>query len=212
MVALDTGHSPLGSNYLDTHMKTSESIAALADALAKAQGAMKNAAFNKMNPHFKKKYADLSSVREATIKPLNDNGLSIMQVVTTEESGAPVLISRLMHKSGEWIEASYPLPITPLKPQELGSAITYARRYSWASLCGIAADDDDDAELGNNSTTLGQAKISQEQCDWLLTLMEQYGADQKAFEKYMKVENIADLPASRYDEAIKALEIKGRRR
>ena len=121
----------------------------LATALAKAQGEMKNAVLNKTNPHFKSKFADLAAVRDATIRALTSNGLSIVQF-TKIQDGALTLITRLMHDSGELIDGEYPLPPINTAPQQMGSALTYAKRYCWSAMCGIAADEDDDAEAVQN--------------------------------------------------------------
>ena len=110
-------------------MKTSDTIGAIATALAAAQAEMPNAVLNKVNPHFKSQYADLTSIREATLPALTKNGLCIVQVPTITAAGF-VLLSRLIHKSGEWIEADY--PIDGATPQARGSGLTYARRYSWS--------------------------------------------------------------------------------
>jgi hypothetical protein len=129
----------------------SEQTADLATALAKAQAAIKPAIINKMNPHFKNRYADLAAVREAILQPLADNALSVTQ--TTElRDGFFVLVTKLRHSSGQWVASEYPLP-TNGKPQEIGSAITYARRYSLSAILCIAADDDDDGEAANAAAT-----------------------------------------------------------
>jgi len=120
-------------------MKTSEQINELAAALAQAQGMMGNAVMNRINPHFKSKYADLAAIFDASRKPLSANGLAIVQTI---ENG--VLHTRLLHTSGQWIASEHPLPMSG-RPQEIGSALTYARRYSLSALIGIAADEDDDA-------------------------------------------------------------------
>jgi len=124
-------------------MIKSESIAALAAALAKAQGQFDHAKKDVKNEFFKSKYADLASVIDAAKKPLSDNGLSVCQICETTESGDIRLETILMHSSGEFISGSY--PIRPVKgdPQAYGSAITYARRYAFSAITGIAADDDD---------------------------------------------------------------------
>lgn len=122
----------------------------LAEALAKAQGEMKNAVLNKINPHFKSKYADLAAVREATLPALNKHGLSLTQC-TVMRDGALILLTILWHQSGEQITSEYPLPNEPNKPQIMGSATTYARRYCWAAMCGIASDEDDDAEAAHTN-------------------------------------------------------------
>lgn len=146
----------------------------LATALSAAQAKMNNAAFNRTNPHFKSKYADLAAIREATLPALTENGLSIVQftaVSTTVEGEKLLLHTRLMHKSGQFIEGEYPIPSGT--PQQMGSALTYAKRYSWSAMCGVAADDDDDANAaeglsgqkggqrqGVSDITLGQPELS----------------------------------------------------
>ena len=117
----------------------------LATALAKAQAAMQAAKFDKVNPHFKSKYASLAAVIDAIRKPFADNGLCYTQVTEIRENGF-VLETTLRHASGQWVASEYPLP-TAAKPQELGSALSYARRYSLSAIACIASDeDDDDAE------------------------------------------------------------------
>lgn len=125
-------------------MLQSETINDLSAALAKAQAGMKAATYNRTNPHFKNKYADLASVLEAIRKPLADHALSITQTTEMRDSGF-ALVTTLRHASGQWIASEYPLPATAT-PQQLGSALTYARRYSLSAIACIAADEDDDAE------------------------------------------------------------------
>lgn len=139
----------------------SETTADLSASLSKAQAQMKAAAFNKVNPHFKNKYADLASVLDAIRKPLAENGLSVTQTTEIREGGF-VLVTTLRHASGQWIGSEYPLPMGA-KPQELGSALTYARRYSLSAIACIAADDDDDAEAaqaGGQTASTPKAKAS----------------------------------------------------
>src|SRR5690349_8719611 len=100
---------------------------------------MTSATFNRINPHFKNRYADLAAVLDAIRKPLVDNGLSVTQTTEIRENGF-VLVTTLRHASGQWIASEYPLPLGA-KPQELGSALTYARRYSLSAIACIAADD-----------------------------------------------------------------------
>jgi hypothetical protein len=112
-------------------------------ALAKAQGAMKPVPFDRTNPHFKNKYASLSAFVEAIRKALADNGIAYTQTTQTRD-GAFVLVTTLRHSSGQWIASDWPLVVA--RPQEMGAALTYARRYCLSAICGVAADDDDDAE------------------------------------------------------------------
>jgi len=127
----------------------SEQTADLSAALAKAQAETKAAAFDKVNPHFKNKYASLAAVIDAIREPFAKNGLSYTQTTEMREGGF-VLVTSLRHASGQWIASEYPLPVAA-KPQELGSALTYARRYSLSAIACIAADEDDDAEGARTS-------------------------------------------------------------
>jgi hypothetical protein len=122
----------------------SEAINDLSAALAKAQAVMKSAPFDRTNPHFKNKYATLASVIDTIRAPLAEHALSYTQTTEMRDGGF-VLVTTLRHASGQWVQSEYPLPMG-VRPQELGSALTYARRYSLSALVCIAADDDDDAE------------------------------------------------------------------
>lgn len=125
------------------NVKTSEQINELAAALSKAQGAMHAASKDSTNPHFKSKYADLASVWDVCRKPLTDNGLSVVQLPEATEHGL-VIATRLMHASGQWMQADLLLNPTKNDPQGVGSAITYGRRYGLCAMVGIVADEDDD--------------------------------------------------------------------
>lgn len=129
----------------------------LAPALAKAQGEMSNATLNKINPHFKSKYADLAGIRDTVTPVLSKHGLSIVQFTQLTNIGF-CLITRLLHESGQYIEGQYPLPELLDKPQAMGSAVTYARRYTLSAMCGIAAEEDDDGEAAQNANGGRQAK------------------------------------------------------
>jgi hypothetical protein len=140
----------------------SDSIKELATALAKAQAKIRHAVKDSANPFFKSKYADLASVWEAVREPLTSNGLAVTQVPDVQD-GKSVLVTMLMHSSGEWISGTY--PIVPIKndPQGVGSAITYARRYALQSLAGVCPDDDDgNAASGNTAQPKKVASVTGE--------------------------------------------------
>lgn len=124
-------------------MRTSENIADLAAALAKAQAAMKHATKGAENPYFKSKYADLAAVVDACRKALTDNGLSVLHGIDSQNAETVVVTCRLLHSSGQWIESSATFKPTKTDPQSIGSAITYARRYTLAAMVGVATEDDD---------------------------------------------------------------------
>lgn len=130
-------------------MQRSEQINELATALAKAQGMMRNAELDRVNPFFKSKYATLASVWDAIRVPLSENGLSIAQAVT-QESERMYLETVMMHTSGQYIISQYPILPAKNDPQGIGVALTYARRYSLAPMVGITADEDDDGNGANS--------------------------------------------------------------
>lgn len=123
-------------------MNKSESIIELSKALVKFHSVMGKVSKDAKNPFFKNKYASLSNIIEAVTKPLNDNGLSVLQLPSIEG-----LTTMLLHESGEWISS---ISSTPVKdatdPQKLGSAITYARRYALGAILSLNIDEDDDAQ------------------------------------------------------------------
>lgn len=124
-------------------MEMSDKINALAEALAKAQGEMKNAAKSSDNPYFKSKYADLAEVLNVAREPLSKNGLSIMQANEGVANGYMSVTTLLMHSSGQYIKSTGSFPVGKQDAQGNGSALTYARRYSLAAMLGIAQEDDD---------------------------------------------------------------------
>lgn len=126
-------------------MRTSDSIKHIAPALLAAQKQMTFAATNSTNPHFRNKYAGLPQVIDAIKGPLNDNGITFIQTpsIPAIDDVRLVLVTRLLHESGEWIEDTAICPMPKQDPQGLGSAMTYLRRYSLAAICGLYQDDDD---------------------------------------------------------------------
>jgi len=125
----------------------SEKIGELAAALSKTQGAMKHAAKDNVNPHFKSRYADLAGVIDACREPLAANGLSVSQLPQFVDRGV-LLTTLLMHSSGEWLSCELLVPVSKHDAQGVGSALTYARRYALSAMVGVAQDDDD----GNAAT------------------------------------------------------------
>jgi len=126
-------------------MNTSPTIGELAKALSKAQGEMEGAKKDSVNPFHNKKYADLFSCWEAIRKPLTDNGLALLQL-TEGDTEMVVIISRLQHDSGEFIESVLRVKPTKQDAQGQGSAATYGKRYALMGICGIAPEDDDGNE------------------------------------------------------------------
>lgn len=131
-------------------MNKSESIANLAAALSKTQGEMESAKKDSENPYFKSRYSDLAAVYDACRGPLAANGLAIVQMPVFDTDGRVGLSTVIMHSSGEWLECPI-MSMRPVKdgPQELGSCLTYLRRYCLSATVGISSELDDD---GNSAS------------------------------------------------------------
>jgi hypothetical protein len=131
-------------------MAKSDSIQNLAVALATAQGEFSAVPKGSENPFFKSKYAALPDVIATATPVLTKHGLSVAQFVDSDEKG-DLLTTYLMHTSGEFISHSMRLHVAKANdPQSQGSAITYARRYSYMSALGLVADVDDDGNATVN--------------------------------------------------------------
>lgn len=127
-------------------MNKSETINELATALSKAQSAIKGAVEDSTNPHFRSKYASLQSYIDSAREPLTKNGLAVTQLLTDincESMNLVTIETVLMHSSGQWISSTFSVPVSKADAQGFGSAVTYARRYSFAAIVGIAPVDDD---------------------------------------------------------------------
>jgi len=129
--------------------RQTESVAQLADALAKAQMTVeppkkdKTAKIKSTKGDFSYHYSDLASLIDAIRKPFGENGLSYTQRMEWRDN-VTLLVTRLMHSSGEWIDSEVPLPLYE-RPQEFGSALSYLRRYALGAIVGLAPEDDDGA-------------------------------------------------------------------
>lgn len=112
-------------------------------AFVKAKRSFGPALKDKNNPHFKSKYADLGACLEAVEDALLENGIALLQ--ETFEDGSGVTVETVfLHESGEERRCGkLHVPASKQDPQGYGSALTYARRYSLMTACGIAPEDDD---------------------------------------------------------------------
>jgi hypothetical protein len=112
-------------------------------ALVQAQRNFGPALKDRTNPAFRSKYADLGSCIDAVMDALNAAGIALVQRQHPAESGVAVE-TIFVHESGEQLSAGIlQVPAVKHDPQGYGSALTYARRYSLMSACGIAPEDDD---------------------------------------------------------------------
>jgi len=135
-------------------MRTSEQVDFIFSAMSKAQAKIKTAEKNSINPHFKSKFANEESVHDAAQLALAENDLTVIQGAEFKHEQW-VMVIRIGHKSGQWVESEYPIIATQMTAQGFGSASTYARRYNYLGMVGVVAGDDDD---GNEAVKKGEIK------------------------------------------------------
>jgi hypothetical protein len=137
--------------------RSSESIASLAGALAKAQGELTNPekslvatihpqSHGEAERSFR--YAPLSSGLDIVRKTLGQHEIATVQTTAIDQAAGTVnLTTILAHASGEWISSDWPVCAIAdtATPRRMGAALTYARRYALFTLVGIAGEDDLDA-------------------------------------------------------------------
>ena len=186
----------------------SELHAAMTKAFKAIEGAQKDA----NNPHFKTKYADLSSV-VAAIKPhLTENQLWFRQA--THESADGVCVETIVaHSSGT--ELSFGklfVPASKKDAQGFGSALTYARRYSLMTAFGVCPEDDD-----GNAACQKQPARELEQSDpspavindaqWaeIVALIEANGADTAKICGHYKIDSIKTMTVAMFEHCRAAL-------
>ncbi|MFH0959513.1 MAG: ERF family protein [Pseudomonadota bacterium] len=141
-------------------METSQTIGKISEALAKAQGQMKPANYDAQNPHFKSRFSSMASIVSVCRKALSDNGIAVVQGVSVEGDPIRVKVTTLLsHASGEWIKDT--LSIKPIadNAQAVGSAISYAKRYSFSALVGSVSETESESELEDD----GEAAVGRPQ-------------------------------------------------
>ena len=122
---------------------------AVAAAFVKAKREFGPALKNSVNPHLKNKYADLGSCLDAVTDALLNNGIALYQETSEDATGVTVE-TVFLHESGESLRCGkMHVPASKNDPQGYGSALTYARRYSLVTSCGIAQEDDDGNAAAN---------------------------------------------------------------
>lgn len=124
---------------------TDNHVAELNAALAAAQGEFPPIPKDKTvkTASYEFSYASLDTIIDKCRPALAKNGLAIVQLLEDTGTG-PALRTELRHASGASVGSSFPLTRVPESPQQLGSLLTYLRRYALTALLGVAAEEDDD--------------------------------------------------------------------
>jgi len=151
-------------------VQKSDSIAALAAALAKAQGEFPpltkgrtgKITSKRTGQSFSYSYADLADAVSTLSPILAKHGLSVMQPISMTDGGVSVE-TVLLHESGEWVSSVMVWYVAEMDNRAIGSAVTYARRYSYIASVGAAAtDEDDDGEAASVPQARPPAKPASE--------------------------------------------------
>lgn len=139
-------------------MRTSEDIKEITKALVAFHSEVGRITKDGTNPHLKNRYATIDQIIEEIRPILADKGLFIMQLPTNTEGGEIQMVTRLYHISGQWMESpSLKIKVDRNNAQGIGSAITYARRYSLTSFLGLNTGEDDDGHAASGDHS-GQAQ------------------------------------------------------
>jgi len=178
----------------------------------KSVGAIKK---DSTNPHYKNRYASIESVLDTIEKPLLDAGLGFIQCVEDLN-----LITTIYDtESDNILTSKIPLILNKNDMQQLGSAITYARRYGLVSMFGLEQEDDDgNLASGNNQKPVQKPTVQQQKAGFnaipkkidenqVKELLRLFTSDEHKndFLATCKISKIEDLPLSWYDKAIEKL-------
>ena len=167
-------------------VKISNPCDKLMAALAKMQGELTMAKKDSDNPYFKSKYADLATCINTAKKPMADNGLSVSQHCGFDGNYVRC-VTVLGHASGQYMTSTCVIPVTKKDAQGVGSAITYARRYSFSAVIGLSQDDDD----GNWATNKDVAKKQKQEQEKQKAMAEnQKTLDKLENYRYITADNI----------------------
>lgn len=181
----------------------SQELGELASAWAKAQAEMPIVTLDKQvsykNINFE--YASLSNIIAATKPILAKHGLSILQFPTSSIDTVTVT-TRIIHSTGQFIDSEISGSLAnPKDPKELGSMVSYLRRYAYGSICAIALDGDYDA------TTISEKYLgTSEQKVWLRDLLGSKGLDTAAM-RAVSDEMIRGNYEATEEAALKAMEV-----
>lgn len=198
-------------------------------ALSNAQGDFKAVPSNRSHSYMQTTYADLKSIWDMIRTPLKENGLSITQFTKTGADSVTVLVTRLRHTSGQWMETRARLIIAKQDPDCYASTEAFYKKQSIVSLLGIAVENDkhdDDGETIMKGLRNTQDKgvelnknydpsqesfesVTKEQAEELRYELKGWTDIAKDMLNRLKVETVEDIPKSKYMWALtKIREIK----
>ena len=150
-------------------------------------------------------HASLGNVTQKIGAELSKHGLSASWI--TKQNGTISVTCRITHKMGHseetTLSAAADTSGAKNSIQAIGSTITYLERYTLLALCGLATFDQDD-----DGAIVGAEFISEKQFSKILDLINEYQVDTEKFCEYMKVDAVKNIPTSKYQQAVAALNLK----
>lgn len=188
---------------LQERWEARQAVHSFNEALAAFQGACPRIAKTRAGNH-NIKYAPLDEIM-ATIQPhLSANGLSVRFSTSMEASGLIKAVCTVSHIAGHSESSEIMIPVDDKmaanSSQKMGSANSYAKRYALSNALNLAfIEDDTDAE--NLYETLSDDQVVN-----IWALLEEVGADRKAFLKWAKSDSVENIAAAKYSRCVKELE------
>jgi len=168
------------------------------------------------NPFYHSSYADLGEVMRVCKKPCNDNGITILQPVDSDENGNYVE-TILLHGSGEFISSRMRLAVkSENDPQALGSSVSYAKRYSLQAMLLIPSEDDDGERATNHVMPTVVRKepqelsgpISEPQKKAIFAISKSKGMSEEELKATFHFEHMSELTKQKASEIINGLNKK----
>lgn len=187
---------------------------AFAEAMSEAQAALPMVVKDRANLQTSSRYATMDAIVSACMPIVTGHGFSVSYGTDkTELPGCVGITMTVRHRAGhaESVRCDIPLDLTGIAGKTNktalhahGSTMTYGQRYLFKLFFNLATGDDTD---GNQP----DATITEEQAANIEALISESGANRELFLKHIKADAIESLPASKYQQAVRALEAKRRR-
>jgi hypothetical protein len=170
-------------------------------ALAKAQATYSVAHKSGYNPHYKSYFSTFEDLVLASRESLTREGLSITQYVETEYD-KEYLWTNLMHYTKEHIASKVQIHVKDKTDiQKFGSAITYLKRYMYASICGIATSEHDE----DSNDVVDEPVISDKQVGLLRALIKDNKILEDTICKHYNVQSLNQIPAGNMNQILDKL-------
>lgn len=180
----------------------SKSLKNFAPAFAKAQGEFPCIKKSKIGQRHR--YEGMQDVIDAVKKQLANNGLSFFQHEKISENGKTILVTKILHASGEWIEGQCFIFPEKETHQAYGSALTYHKRYSAKALLGLSEEDDPTEDDGESNRRNQEERITFIQRQQIEKELAKYDAETRSkltqviYSKY-GITSLYEILKSQYD-------------